>query len=101
MKAAVERIIPLGYKVNALASGIKSGGKLDLGLILSVKPARAAGLFTSNKVVSGSVKLSQNHLKKSKDFKAIIVNSGNANCFSKDSALKKPKNQVVGKYQVV
>lgn len=77
----VKPIFPLGYVANGVACGIKKSGKPDLGLIFSRSPARAAGLFTTNKVTSGSVKFSRINLKSSPSFRAIIVNSGNANCF--------------------
>jgi len=78
--------LPLGYKANGLACGIKKSGKPDLGLIYSEKPARASGLFTSNKITSGSVRFCQENLKESREFRAIIINSGNANCLTKDNS---------------
>ncbi|MFC1592488.1 bifunctional glutamate N-acetyltransferase/amino-acid acetyltransferase ArgJ [Candidatus Omnitrophota bacterium] len=82
MKKKIKNILPLGYKANGLSAGIKKSGKPDLCLIISQKPAKALGLFTANKVTSGSVKLAQSNLKKSRQFRAIIANSGNANCFT-------------------
>ncbi|MFH1678374.1 MAG: bifunctional glutamate N-acetyltransferase/amino-acid acetyltransferase ArgJ [Candidatus Omnitrophota bacterium] len=81
-------ILPRGYKANAMACGIKKSGKLDLGLIFSQKPAKAAGVFTTNKIISGSVKLSRLNLKRSRYFHAILVNSGNANCFTKGDSFR-------------
>ncbi|MFH1578172.1 MAG: bifunctional glutamate N-acetyltransferase/amino-acid acetyltransferase ArgJ [Candidatus Omnitrophota bacterium] len=90
----VKGVLPLGYKANGLACGIKKSGKFDLGLIFSQEPAGAIGLFTANKIISGSVRLSQIHLKKSYPFRAIIINSGNANCFTPiEKATQKIKKQ--------
>lgn len=81
--------LPLGYKANGLACGIKRSGKPDLGLIFSEKPAVAAGLFTTNKITSGSIKLCRQNLDKSRRFQAIIINSGNANCWTPADSFKK------------
>ena len=89
MRANLKIKLPLGYKANGLACGIKASGKPDLALIFSEQPARAAGLFTANKIVSGSLTLSRVNLKKSPKFQAIIVNSGNANCWTKDNSFSK------------
>ena len=89
MSANLKIKLPLGYKANGLACGIKASGKPDLALIFSEQPARAAGLFTANKIVSGSLTLSRVNLKKSPKFQAIIVNSGNANCWTKDNSFSK------------
>lgn len=67
---------------SGLAAGIKKSGKLDLALFYSQVPARAANLFTANKIQAASIKLSKFHLAGNKEFRAIIVNSGNANCFT-------------------
>jgi len=80
--------LPLGFKANGIACGIKQSGKPDLGLIFSEQPARAYGLFTTNRVTSGSVKFCQEGLHRSKRFQAIIVNSGNANCWTPRDSLK-------------
>jgi glutamate N-acetyltransferase/amino-acid N-acetyltransferase len=75
-------ILPLGFKASGFASGIKKSGKLDLALFYSDIPAKASAMFTSNKIQAAPVVLCKDHLKKNKIFKAIIANSGNANCFT-------------------
>jgi glutamate N-acetyltransferase/amino-acid N-acetyltransferase len=92
MKKIIKRELPLGYKANGLACGIKKSGKPDLGLVFCERPAKAFGLFTTNRVTSGSVKFSQENLNKSRAFQAIIVNSGNANCWTKDDSFKKARD---------
>ena len=72
---------PKGFKANALAAGIKRSGKLDLALIVSDVPAVAAAVFTKNSVKAAPLLVSQKHLKNSRA-QAIVVNSGNANCFT-------------------
>jgi len=67
-----------GIRAAGIHCGIKPEGK-DLALIVSDPPAVAAGLFTQNKVKSESLKLTLNHIKYGLT-KAILINSGNANC---------------------
>jgi glutamate N-acetyltransferase/amino-acid N-acetyltransferase len=62
-----------------MAAGIKKNKSLDLGLIVSDKPAAVAGVFTKNRVKAAPVKLDQQRVR-SGQCRAVIVNSGNANC---------------------
>lgn len=72
---------PKGYKANGLYCGIKRSGKPDLALIVSNVPAISAAVFTANSVKAAPLIISQRHIKKNIT-QAIIVNSGNANCFT-------------------
>jgi glutamate N-acetyltransferase/amino-acid N-acetyltransferase len=72
--------VPRGFSYATAACGLKKSG-LDLGLIVSETPATAAAVFTTNQVKAAPVITSQLHLKKSRnEMRAVIVNSGNANC---------------------
>ena len=82
---------PLGFKASALHCGIKKR-KLDLALILSELPAASAGSFTANKFKAAPVLLSKSYLAARETSRAVIINSGNANCLtgkqgSRDAAL--------------
>ena len=68
-----------GFVTAGISCGIKTNKKKDLALIVSQEPSIAAGVFTSNKVVSPTVIWCRKILKNSKAFRAILVNSGNAN----------------------
>lgn len=72
---------PRGYVASAIHAGIKPGStRKDLALLFSLNPARAAGLFTTNRVVAAPVRLCQHHLSESRGrIQAVLVNSGNAN----------------------
>lgn len=72
---------PLGFLANAVYCGIKKKGRAipDLAMIYSEKTAVATGLFTTNKVKAAPVRLSIKNLRFNQA-RAIIVNSGNANC---------------------
>ncbi|MCP3944444.1 MAG: bifunctional glutamate N-acetyltransferase/amino-acid acetyltransferase ArgJ [Desulfobacteraceae bacterium] len=69
-----------GFKFAGVHAGIKENGS-DLGMILCEKPATAAALFTRNRVVAAPVILGKQTIKKAK-CQAVLVNSGNANCFT-------------------
>jgi glutamate N-acetyltransferase/amino-acid N-acetyltransferase len=69
---------PKGFLAAGLHCGIKKSGKYDLGLIVCLGGAKAAAVFTTNKIVSAAVQVSKEHIKSSKIF-AVVVNSGNAN----------------------
>lgn len=88
MKIFHKAILPKGFKASALACGLKKSGKLDLALFYSVLPAQARAMFTTNKMVAAPVKVCREHLKRSGSFKAIIANSGNANCFNGKRGLR-------------
>ncbi len=70
-----------GFKANGLSSGIKRSGKLDLALIACDQPAVCAGVFTKNSIKAAPVVVSQQKLHRHQA-QAILVNSGNANCFT-------------------
>ena len=82
IKLYKKAILPKYFMANALSCGIKKSGKLDLALFYSGVPSKASCLFTANKVIAAPIKVSKKHLKNNRDFKGIIVNSGNANWFT-------------------
>jgi len=67
-----------GFSAAAVAAGIRYRDRLDLGLILSDRPAVAAGVFTRNRVKAAPVRLDIQRLRQGRA-QAIVVNSGNAN----------------------
>jgi glutamate N-acetyltransferase/amino-acid N-acetyltransferase len=76
--------IPLGFTFSATHCGLKRS-RLDLGILISAAPASAAAVFTTNQVVAAPVVLSRDHVRKSRDrMRGLIVNSGNANCCTKE-----------------
>lgn len=77
--------LPAGFLLSGVHCGIKKQ-KLDLGLIYACNASMAVGLFTKNANPSYSVTLSKQHA--ANPIKAVIVNSGNANCYSHHNGLK-------------
>lgn len=88
MKIYKKAILPKGFKANAVACGIKKSGKLDLALFYSESSAKAACCFTANKIQAAPIRINKRYLKINKGFRVIIVNSGNANCFTGDVGLR-------------
>jgi len=74
--------VPQGFLFAAGEAGLRTHGSgPDVGLVYSVVPARAAALFTANRVKAAPVEVSQEHLQKARHIaQAIVVNAGNANC---------------------
>ncbi|MDX2495331.1 MAG: bifunctional glutamate N-acetyltransferase/amino-acid acetyltransferase ArgJ [Desulfuromusa sp.] len=70
--------IPAGFRFSGMASGIKKSKKLDLGIIVSDRPADCAGVFTLNKVIAAPLIVTKPNVAKGQ-CQAILVNSGNAN----------------------
>lgn len=67
-----------GFLANGISVGIKGDGKKDLALINSVVPARAVGVFTTNRFKAAPVVLDMERIQRGRA-QAIVVNSGNAN----------------------
>lgn len=67
-----------GFQAAGLSSGVKRSGKKDLGVIYCPGGAKAAAVFTTNKIVSAAVVVCREHVKSGKVY-AAVVNSGNAN----------------------
>jgi acetylglutamate kinase len=72
--------VPTGFSFAGGSAGIKLK-RPDLALILSEEPAIAAGCFTQSKSRAACVDWNARHLPRD-DARAIVTNSGNANCFT-------------------
>lgn len=77
--------IPKGFLLSGINCGIKKKN-LDLGLIYAQDFFKVMGVFTTNANPSYSVLFSKRNI--NKPIKAILVNSGNANCHSHKNGLK-------------
>jgi len=86
----MENLICPGFMAAGVASGLKKAGEKDLAIIFSKIPAKAAGVFTSNKVKAAPVILDMERIQ-SGSCQAVIVNSGNANCCTGDKGLDDAK----------
>jgi glutamate N-acetyltransferase/amino-acid N-acetyltransferase len=68
---------PAEVRSNGVSCGIKTGGELDLGVIVSERPVAWAGTFTKNAAAAAPVKWCRSRL--GSPVRAVVVNSGNAN----------------------
>jgi glutamate N-acetyltransferase / amino-acid N-acetyltransferase len=79
-RSVLDAEVPRGFSFAATHCGLKKS-KLDLALLVTESPATAAAVFTTNRVQAAPVRLCREHLKRSGGkVRAIIINSGNANC---------------------
>jgi glutamate N-acetyltransferase / amino-acid N-acetyltransferase len=78
------RALPRGFRFASASAGLKKRGHTgarDVAMIVSDPPASAAAVFTQNLVQAPPVVLSREHVRASAGaMRAVIVNSGNANC---------------------
>lgn len=88
MKLYKKAILPVGFMASAASSGIKRSGKLDVALFYSEPPAKAAATFTANTIQGAPLAVCKSYLKHNRDFRAIIVNSGNANALTGAQGIK-------------
>lgn len=69
-----------GFRSGAVAAGIKKDGAADLALVVSDRPATAAGMFTRSLVRAAPVLLDEARLAATPDdIRGVLINAGNAN----------------------
>ncbi len=78
---------PEGFLASGVSCGIKDKG-LDLGILFSERKAHCAGVFTTNRVKGAHVKLCMDRLSRAEVFRAVVVNSGNANACTGKSGVE-------------
>src|SRR5262245_9986488 len=66
---------PRGFRAAGGTCGIKASGKPDLTLLVADHPCAAAGVFTTNKMISPTIVVDREHLRNGRA-QAIICNSG-------------------------
>lgn len=75
---------PAGFRSAGIAVGLKSTGKPDLALVVNDGPAPASAVvFTSNRAQANPILWSRKVVQEG-PARAIILNSGGANCFTGD-----------------
>jgi glutamate N-acetyltransferase/amino-acid N-acetyltransferase len=79
--------VPLGYRLAGVHCGIKRDPqKEDLTLVVSDRPAVAAGVYTRNRVFAAPV--AHNRARTPSDrIRAVVINSGNANACTGERGL--------------
>jgi glutamate N-acetyltransferase/amino-acid N-acetyltransferase len=80
-------ILADGYRYAGIVSGLRTEpNRRDLAVIVSDRPAAAAGVFTQNRVCAAPVQISRTRLPRA-DARAIVVCSGNANACTGEQGL--------------
>lgn len=77
---------PKGFQFAGVRCGLKNK-RNDLGIILSDRPAHAAGVFTTNNVRAACVDHSRSAIADGV-LRAVVVNSGNANCCTGEQGVR-------------
>ena len=73
--------LPRGFRFGGASCGLKRSGAPDLAMVVTGAHVSAAAAFTSNRVQAAPVVVSAEHVRRSRGrMRAIVVNSGNANC---------------------
>lgn len=72
----------LGVEFSVASCGIKKGDVADLLLVTFCKGTVSAGAFSTSSLVSETINWNKDNLRSGVDSRALIVNSGNANCFT-------------------
>ncbi|MDI6687294.1 MAG: bifunctional glutamate N-acetyltransferase/amino-acid acetyltransferase ArgJ [Desulfobacterales bacterium] len=90
----MKKILCPGFKAAGIACGLKKNGEKDLGLIFSTVPANVAGVFTKNRVQGAHILLDRERIK-SGLCRAVVVNSGNANCCTGKQGINDAKNMAM------
>jgi len=85
---------PKGFKAAGVHCGIKRKKK-DLAIIYSEVPAEASAVFTSNQVKAAPLLVDQNLLKEGDKFRAVVINSGNANACTGRKGIEDAKKMAV------
>jgi glutamate N-acetyltransferase / amino-acid N-acetyltransferase len=96
------RALPRGFKYATAACGLRRKNRIDLGMIVADGPCTAAGIFTSNLVKAAPVLLCQkNRVSAGSKIRAIVVNSGNANCANGKTGMRASKATAKTAAQVI
>ncbi len=80
---------PKGFLFAGISAGIKKSNKLDLGLVYSQDILNSVCFFTANTVKAAPLLNVMKKINQTKgQVKALLVNSGNANCFTGSQGIK-------------
>ncbi|NCC26531.1 MAG: bifunctional ornithine acetyltransferase/N-acetylglutamate synthase, partial [Deltaproteobacteria bacterium] len=77
---------PQGFSFAALAAGFRYQVRNDLALVLSDRPATAAGMFTTNRFQAAPILACRENLACG-TARAVLVNAGQANACTGDEGL--------------
>lgn len=78
--------LPQGFRAAGVCSGVKRSGKLDFSLVVSDRPAVAAGVYTKNLVCAAPVTVDRERTP-SESIRLVAINSGVANACTGDQGI--------------
>src|SRR5262245_10115778 len=82
-----EVALPRGFRYAAVRCGVRPDrDRLDLALVVSDRPASAAGVFTQNLVCAAPVHICRERLP-AQDARAVVICAGNANACTGEQGL--------------
>ena len=76
-----------GVELGFAEAGIRKANRRDLMVMLLAPDSRVAGVFTQNSFAAAPVHVCRDHLSRSPGIRALVVNSGNANCGTGDDGI--------------
>jgi glutamate N-acetyltransferase / amino-acid N-acetyltransferase len=81
--------LPVGFSFSSACAGIKASGRPDLALVEACPGTTAAAMFTKNRVIAAPLEVGRDALAVTRGrIRAVIVNSGNANCATGKPGIK-------------
>ncbi len=81
--------LPQGFRFSCAQAGIKASRKTDLALAVAPGGTAAAAMFTRNRAAAAPIIIGRAHLQETRGcLRAVLVNSGNANCGTGDCGLR-------------
>jgi glutamate N-acetyltransferase / amino-acid N-acetyltransferase len=79
--------LPHGFRIAGIAAGLKRSGRPDLGLVVGDEGLAWAMVSTENLVKAPCVHRNRSRYASRESVRALIVNSGNANCANGDGGV--------------
>ncbi len=76
-----------GVDLGVAMAGVRKANRKDLLVMRLVAGSTAAGVFTANRFCAAPVLLAKKNLKRYKEIRALVVNTGNANAGTGDEGL--------------
>jgi len=83
-----------GFYAAACHCGIKGSGKPDMCIIYTPEGSTCSGVFTTNKFLAAPVIVTKEQLKKTRNIKAIVINSGIANACTGELGYKNARKTI-------
>jgi glutamate N-acetyltransferase / amino-acid N-acetyltransferase len=84
-----------GVRIGVVEAGVRKAKRKDVTVMLIDESASVAGVFTQNRFCAAPVQICRDHLAKNLGFRAILINTGNANAGTGDDGLARARSTCV------